>query len=150
MADARVWGGGIYENDIFYDLCDEMGILVWQDFMFACGSYPTYPALLKSIEQEARYSCQRLRDHPSIALYCGSNEDYQIQEWYGLEYQDTEDSAEWLKSTFPARYIYEHLLPKIVHQEVPNVAYWACSPYTGSGKDSGDLTKGDVHVWDGQ
>ncbi|KAK6383096.1 hypothetical protein LTS17_003766 [Exophiala oligosperma] len=144
----RVWGGGVYEQDVFYDLCDEMGILVWQDFMFACGSYPTWPGLLQTIEDEAVYNCRRLRHHPSIALLCGSNEDYQIQEWYGLDYQQTDDPQEWLKSTFPARYIYEYLLPKVVAAEVPGTRYWPCSPFTGGGKNSGDLTIGDIHMWD--
>lgn len=127
-----------------------MGILVWQDFMFACGSYPTWPGLLQTIEDEAVYNCRRLRHHPSIALLCGSNEDYQIQEWYGLDYQQTDDPQEWLKSTFPARYIYEYLLPKVVAAEVPGTRYWPCSPYTGGGKNSGDLTIGDIHMWDGK
>jgi hypothetical protein len=81
-----VWGGGIYEEDVFYDICDELGILVWQDFMFGCGSYPTWPSLLESIRNEAVCNVRRLRHHPSIVIYTRNNEDYQIQEWYKLDY----------------------------------------------------------------
>ena len=67
----RVWGGGIYEDDAFYDLCDELGIMVWQDFMFACALYPKDPEFLRSVELEARENVKRLRNHPSIMLYAG-------------------------------------------------------------------------------
>ena len=70
----RVWGGGIYENDVFYDLCDEYGIMIWQDFMFACSMYPAEGALLDNIHQEAVDNVKRLRNHACIALWCGNNE----------------------------------------------------------------------------
>ena len=70
----RVWGGGIYENDVFYDLCDEHGIMIWQDFMFACSMYPAEGALLDNIHQEAVDNVKRLRNHACIALWCGNNE----------------------------------------------------------------------------
>ncbi len=70
----RVWGGGIYEKDLFYDLCDEMGIMVWQDFMFASTGYPA-DTLRDEIIKEADYQIKRLRNHPSITLWCGMNED---------------------------------------------------------------------------
>lgn len=146
----RVWGGGIYEEDVFYDLCDELGLLVWQDFMFACGSYPVWPALLDSITQEAVYNCRRLRHHPSVIIWAGANEDYQIQEEYSLDYQESDDPEVWLKSNFPARYIYEYLLPIVTAQEMPGSIYWPCSPFTGGGKKSSDLTIGDVHQWNGK
>ena len=76
----RVWGGGIYEDDAFYELCDEYGICVWQDFMFACSGYPAYDeAYMQTVEQEAVDNIKRLRDHPSIALWCGNNEIEQMQ-----------------------------------------------------------------------
>ena len=104
----RVWGGGIYEEDIFYDLCDELGILVWQDFMFGCGNYPAFPEILASIEEEATTNLRRIRHHPSIVIFAGNNEDYQVQESYGLKYAyDDKDPQSWLKTDFPARYIYE-------------------------------------------
>jgi len=70
----RVWGGGIYENNIFYDLCDRKGILVWQDFMYACAMYPGDEPFLRNAEKEAEDQLLRLRNHPSIVLFCGNNE----------------------------------------------------------------------------
>jgi beta-mannosidase len=87
----RVWGGGIYEEDVFYDLCDKLGILVWQDFMFGCGSYPTWPELLESIHREATCNIRRLRHHPSIVIYAGNNEDYQVAELHELEYNPNDN-----------------------------------------------------------
>ena len=74
MNTLRVWGGGIYEPDIFYELCDEMGIMVWQDFMFACSMYPAHQEFLASVKREAEYQVKRLKNHPSIILWCGNNE----------------------------------------------------------------------------
>ncbi|KAL2862477.1 beta-mannosidase [Aspergillus lucknowensis] len=143
----RVWGGGIYEDDAFYDACDELGILVWQDFMFACGSYPVWPGLQDSIREEAKQNVRRLRHHPSIVLWAGNNEDYQIQEQYNLNYDyENNDHESWLKGSFPARYYYEYLLPAVVKQEAPAVAYWPSSPFS-NGKNTWDLTVGDVHQW---
>ncbi|PCG94544.1 Glycoside hydrolase, family 2, immunoglobulin-like beta-sandwich [Penicillium occitanis (nom. inval.)] len=143
----RVWGGGIYEDDVFYATCDELGILVWQDFMFGCGNYPTWPELLDSIREEARQNIRRLRDHPSIAIYAGNNEDYQIQEHYKLDYDyDNKDAESWLGGSFPARYIYEHLLPTVCAEEDPSIAYWPSSPFS-NGKHTSDQTCGDIHQW---
>jgi beta-mannosidase len=104
----RVWGGGIWEEDIFYELCDELGILVWQDFMFGCGNYPAFPSILKSIKEECISNVARLRHHPSLVIYAGNNEDYQVQESFGLTYNyEDKDPENWLKTDFPARYIYE-------------------------------------------
>lgn len=104
----RVWGGGIWEEDVFYELCDELGVLCWQDAMFGCGSYPCFPEMLKSIEEECVCQMKRLRHHPSIAIYAGNNEDYQVQEQMGLTYSyEDKDPQSWLKTDFPARYIYE-------------------------------------------
>lgn len=104
----RVWGGGIWEEDIFYELCDELGILVWQDFMFGCGNYPAFPEILRSIQDECIANVARLRHHPSLVIYAGNNEDYQVQESFGLTYNyEDKDPESWLKTDFPARYIYE-------------------------------------------
>ena len=93
----RVWGGGIYEKDIFYDLCDENGILVWQDFMFACNMYPGDSGFIHNVKQEAIQNVKRLRNHPCIALWCGNNEvDEGWKNWgwqKALNYND-KDSAE--------------------------------------------------------
>ncbi|KAI8721490.1 hypothetical protein NCS52_00290500 [Fusarium sp. LHS14.1] len=144
----RVWGGGIYEDDAFLDACDSLGVLIWHDFAFACASYPTYPSFLKSIEEEARQNIRRLRSHPSVVIWAGNNEDYQVQERYKLEYrpEDT-DPYSWLKSTFPARYIYESLLPKLVQEEDPSCIYHPGSPW-GDGRISSDPSVGDIHQWD--
>lgn len=144
----RVWGGGIYEDDAFFDACDEMGILVWQDFCFACGNYPTYQSFRSSVEDEARQNVRRLRNHPSLVIWAGSNEDYQVQERYNLEYNyEDKDPNSWLKTDFPARYYYEYLLPKIVAEEHKNATYHPTSPW-GDGKRTDNPTFGDIHQWD--
>lgn len=155
----RVWGGGVYEHAAFYDACDALGILVWQDFMFACASYPTYPSFLDSVSREARHNIRRLRHHPSVVLWCGNNEDYQLIERYNLSYDFADkDHAHWLSSTFPARYIYEHLLPSILATECPSgsggggssALYHPGSPW-GNGTSTTlkvDGSVGDVHVWE--
>ena len=144
----RIWGGGIYEDEIFFSVCDELGILVWQDFGFACGSYPTYPSFLESVEKEVRQNLRRLRSHPSLIIWAGNNEDYQVQERYNLEYRFDEDKdpESWLKSSFPARFIYEFLLPKVISEEHPSVIYHPGSPW-GGGKHTDDPTMGDIHQW---
>ncbi|RKL00587.1 Beta-mannosidase B [Fusarium oxysporum] len=142
----RVWGGGIYEEDVFYDACDEFGILVWQDFMFACGNYPAWPDLRKSIDREARANIKRLRHHPSIVLWAGNNEDYQLRESENLTYDfDDHDPESWLKTDFPARYIYEKLLPDACKDLHPNAVYHIASPW--GGKVTTDPTIGDIHQW---
>ena len=146
----RIWGGGIYEDDSFFDACDELGVLVWHDFQFACASYPCYPSFLKSVELEARQNLQRLRWHPSIVIWAGNNEDYQVQERYKLDYDfQNKDPDSWLKSTFPARYIYEHLLPNIVKDEDAFMIYHPSSPW-GDGKPTADPTVGDIHQWNSE
>lgn len=145
----RVWGGGIYEDAAFYEACDELGVLVWQDFMFGCGNYPTWPSLLESIREEAIYNVQRLRHHPSIVIWVGNNEDYQVQESEGLTYNYEDKNPEsWLKTNFPARYIYEKLLPEVVAENSPSTFYHPGSPW-GDGKKSSDTTVGDMHQWNG-
>lgn len=124
--------------------------MVWQDFMFGCGNYPTWPAMLKSVKQEAIDNVSRLRHHPSIVLYAGNNEDYQVQEQSGLTYNyEDKDREHWLKTDFPARYIYEHLLPSIVRDYSPSVFYHPGSPW-GDGKITSDPTVGDLHQWNGK
>ncbi|KAL4930395.1 beta-mannosidase [Aspergillus undulatus] len=143
----RVWGGGIYENESFYQACDEVGVMVWQDFMFGCGNYPTWPEILESIEKEAEYNLRRLRHHPSIVIWVGNNEDYQVQEQQGLTYNyEDKDPQSWLKTNFPARYIYEHLLPNAVKKIIPSTFYHPGSPW-GDGKMTSDPTVGDMHQW---
>jgi beta-mannosidase len=144
MVMLRVWGGGIYEEDIFYDLCDEMGILVWQDFMFACGMYPAHPEFLQSVRAEAEAAVRRLRHHVSIALWCGNNEDYQIAQ--SLSAYQRDFNGDFVNSSFPAREIYERLLPEVCTQLDPTREYWRGSPYGGA--DVFDHSVGDRHTWD--
>ncbi|KAF2124870.1 glycoside hydrolase family 2 protein [Dothidotthia symphoricarpi CBS 119687] len=143
----RIWGGGIWEEDIFYDICDELGVLVWQDFMFGCGNYPAFPSILKSIKEECVANVARLRHHPSIIIYAGNNEDYQVQESFDLTYNyEDKDPESWLKTDFPARYIYEKLLPEVVAAESPHVPYHPGSPW-GDGLKTSTTTVGDMHQW---
>ncbi|GFP60057.1 beta-mannosidase B [Trichoderma asperellum] len=142
----RIWGGGVYEDENLLDACDENGILVWVDFPFACGSYPCWPEMLQSIDREARENVKILRHHPSIVIYAGNNEDYQYQESEGLTYDpEDKDPQSWLKTDFPARYIYEHLLVQVCKDLVPETYYHYGSPW--GGKSSGDPTVGDIHQW---
>lgn len=139
----RVWAGGIYEAEALYDACDEKGILVWQDFMFGCGLYPSYPKINDSIKVEAEQAVARLRTHPSVVIFAGNNEDYQVAENMGVvDYDD--NSGDYMHTKFPGRHIYEVLLPEVV-KRCSTIFYWPSSPY--GGKTSGDLTVGDVHQW---
>ena len=92
----RVWGGGIYESDLFYELCDEHGILIWQDFMFACSFYPGDDAFVENVKQEAIDNVKRLRNHASIALWCGNNEiETAWRNWGAGGWQATNDPRNW-------------------------------------------------------
>ncbi|GJN70221.1 beta-mannosidase B [Purpureocillium lilacinum] len=142
----RVWGGGIYEDQAFYDACDEMGILVWQDFMFGCGNYPAYPEILESIDREARVNVKMLRHHPCLVIWAGNNEDYQFAEQEGLKYDPSDMNPDnWLKTDFPARYIYEKLLPDVCKDLIPDTYYHPGSPWGGN--HTTDPTAGDIHQW---
>ncbi|KAG8871660.1 hypothetical protein FRB97_008399 [Tulasnella sp. 331] len=144
----RIWGGGIYEMDIFYDTCDELGILVWQDSMFGCGQYPAYDDYLRRVELETEQNVKRLRHHPSIVIWAGNNEDYQVAESYNLEldYNDEDPKTDFRKTNFPARYIYERTLPDIVGR-FSDIHYHRGSPYSGFGKDTRNREYGDIHQW---
>ncbi len=140
----RVWGGGIYESDVFYDLCDELGLLVWQDFAFACGLYPAHGWFQASVKAEAEAAVRRLRHHPSLALWCGNNEDYQIAESVGAYHAAF--AGDFSQTRFPAREIYERLLPAVCAALDPTRPYWPGSPYGGASVH--DQTVGDRHTWD--
>ncbi len=141
----RVWGGGIYETDLFYDLADEHGILLWQDFMFANGMYPGDPAFLNSVRAEAVDQVRRLRGHPSLALWCGNNEmDEGWQRWgWARAYASPEDSAA-VRKAYEA--LFYGVLPDVVSREDPTRAYWPSSPMLGWG-DPESLNRGDSHYW---
>ncbi len=144
MLMLRVWGGGIYEEDQFYDLCDELGLLVWQDFMFACGIYPALDWFQESVKAEVTATLKRLRHHVSLVLWCGNNEDYMIANSLGA--YDSTLEGDFSQTKFPARQIYEHLLPEICADLDPSRPYWPGSPY--GGPDSSSQTIGDRHTWD--
>ena len=143
MAMIRVWGGGIYEDDVFYDLCDQLGLLVWQDFMFACGIYPAHPSFLEGVALEATANIQRLRHHACLAIWTGNNEDYQIAHSHGLYDPSAAPAA---NSSFPARVIYEQLLAGLVAQHDPQRPYRPGSPWGGADPD--DQLRGDRHTWE--
>ena len=140
----RVWGGGVYEADFFYQLCDVKGILVWQDFMFACAMYPGDEAFLENIKQEAIENVKRLRQHPSIALWCGNNEN--SEGWYrwGWKNGKTEAQQEEIWEGYYA--VFNHILPRVVDSLNPSVSYWETSPKFGRGDDRYQF-EGDAHDW---
>ncbi|KAG5661330.1 hypothetical protein KAF25_005452 [Fusarium avenaceum] len=143
----RVWGGGIVESDEFYDICDREGILVWQDFLYACGNYPAPPDFVANVKVEAEQQVKRVGHHASLALWCGNNEDYMCADGdrcWEVDYSDT--TGPWDKTTFPAREIYERTLPAVINASETDVPYWISSPYGGS--FSNDTTVGDTHCWD--
>lgn len=131
----RVWGGGLYEKPAFYELCDELGILVWQDFMFSCAPYPEDEEFLAEVEREARAVVTRLNNHPSIALWCGNNENQWLDEL-----------RTWQQPRqVPGATIYHDILPKVVAELDPARPYWPGSPYGGN--DYNSMEDGDRHNW---
>jgi beta-mannosidase len=141
----RIWGGGIYEEDLFYDLADEEGILIWQDFMFANGMYPGDSAFLANVRDEATYQLRRLRGHPSIALWCGNNEmEEGWQRWGWARAYDTPEDSSAVREAYEA--IFHQTLPQAVAREDPSRRYWPSSPSLGWG-DPESLNRGDSHYW---
>ncbi|WP_439152240.1 beta-mannosidase [Winogradskyella sp.] len=139
----RVWGGGIYENDIFYNLCDEKGILVWQDFMFACAMYPGDDDFLENVKQEAVDNIKRLRNHASIAFWCGNNEN--SEGWHRWGWQADRSKAE--KEEIWSHYlkVFDSILPRTVDQ-LTDTDYWESSPKYGRGNPKYKI-EGDAHDW---
>ncbi|MGH9874637.1 MAG: beta-mannosidase [Pyrinomonadaceae bacterium] len=137
----RVWGGGIYESDDFYELCDEMGILVWQDFMFGCSMYPGDQAFLDNVREEAIDNVKRLRNHPSIVIWVGNNEIETAWKHWG-----------W-KDQFPATVwdhymkIFHGVLPEVCQSLDPSRPYWPSSPSSNLEDDPDSQKIGDVHYW---
>jgi beta-mannosidase len=137
----RIWGGGYYPDGRFYDICDELGLVVWQDFMFACSVYELTPEFEKNIRAEAIDNIKRLRHHASLGLWCGNNE---------LEVAHAEG---WYKATPEQRGYYtrmfEEILPEITKKYDPQTFYWPASPSSGGGFDSpNDPNRGDTHFWE--
>ncbi len=142
----RVWGGGTYERDEFYDLCDEQGILVWQDFMFACAMVPGDSAFVENVRQEAIDNVKRLRNHPCIALWCGNNEideawhNWGWQKQYGYSSADSARIWSWYER------IFHDVLPAAVAEHDPQRFYWRSSPQHGWGRAE-SMLEGDSHYW---
>ncbi|MFV0503975.1 MAG: glycosyl hydrolase 2 galactose-binding domain-containing protein [Lachnospirales bacterium] len=137
----RVWGGGYYPNDFFYDICDELGLVVWQDFMFSCAHYKVTDEFEENITMEIKDNVRRIRHHASLGLWCGNNEMEMFTA--DMAYHGTlENKADYIK-------IYEHIIPKILREEDPNTYYWPASPSSGGSfyiPNNEDF--GDTHYWD--
>ncbi|RAK07882.1 beta-mannosidase [Halanaerobium saccharolyticum] len=141
----RVWGGGLYEKDEFYEICDELGLTVWQDFIFACGTYPSFDDdFMANVKIEAEENVKRIRHHASLALWCGNNEIEQgiaAQEWNNEEITMPWDDYQKL---------FDQLLPEVVADHDPQTDYWPGSPHSPKG-DRNDFNNpdwGDAHLWD--
>jgi beta-mannosidase len=142
----RVWGGGVYEDDRFYELCDSLGIYVWQDFMFAGALYPADILFLDNVAQEVRQQVQRLRRHPCIVLWCGNNEIEEAWFNWGWQKQFGYSATDSARLWNDYKKIFHELIPSILKQEDPARPYWPSSPSLGWGRDSA-YKKGDVHYW---
>lgn len=138
----RVWGGGIYPDDYFFELCDEYGLIVWQDFMFACAQYILTDDFIETVSAEIRDNIRRLRHHPSIALWCGNNE----MEWLWMDTQTEGRSKAQMDEYLQ---LFEEIIPPIAAEEDPDRLYWPASPSSGGGFDEPNAeNRGDVHYWD--
>lgn len=137
----RVWGGGYYPDDWFFDICDELGLVVWEDFMFACAVYDLTPEFEANITAEFIDNLKRIRHHASLGLMCGNNEMEQFVK-----------EGNWVSKDSEVRdYIimYERILPQIMKEYAPQVFYWPASPSSGGSFDNPrDENRGDVHYWD--
>ncbi len=142
MNAVRVWGGGYYERDEFYRLCNEKGLLVWQDFMFACAQYPADDEFVASVEAEARYQVRRLSSNPSVALWCGNNElEVGVESWFA----DSED-IDQLEADYDR--LFRETLKEVVAEEDPSRPYWSASPSSGPDRvDPENEQRGDIHYW---
>ena len=137
----RVWGGGIYERDDFYELCDEMGILLWQDFMFGCSLYPGDQAFLDNVRREAVDNVKRLRNHPSIVIWVGNNE---IESgWFHWGWKSQLPASLW----DDYRKIFYGVLPEVCSSLDPSRPYWPSSPSSNLEDDNESQKMGDVHYW---
>lgn len=137
----RVWGGGYYPGDDFWDICDELGLIVWEDFMFACAVYHLTEEFEKNITAEFVDNIKRIRHHASLALWCGNNEMESFVE-SGLWVSRQQERADYIK-------MYEYIIPKVLKEHDPNTFYWPSSPSSGGAFDyPNDPNRGDTHYWD--
>ena len=142
----RVWGGGIYENDAFYNYCDELGLMVWQDFMFACNPYPGDKAFLRNVDSEAMYQIKRLRNHPCIALWCGNNEVHNGLEDWGWQTALGWSDAQYKQLLTDFSKLFEQMLANKVKENHKGVPYISTSPTYGWGHPE-CCTHGCSHYW---
>ena len=145
MNMVRIWGGGTYENNLFYDLADENGILVWQDFMFACTPYPSDPTFLKRVEAEAVYNIRRLRNHASLAMWCGNNEILEALKYWGFEKKFTPEVYQGLMHGYDK--LFRELLPSMVKEFDSDRFYVHSSPYLANWGRPESWGTGDSHNW---
>ena len=139
----RVWGGGYYPSDEFYDLCDEYGILLWQDLMYACNIYDLTPDFAENIAIEAKDNLLRFRNHACLGLICGNNE----LECAWTDWKDAQGHAPSLKRDY--LFQFEFLLADVVKKNAPDAFYWSSSPSSGGSFDNPcDENRGDCHYWD--
>lgn len=137
----RVWGGGYYPEDWFYDACDELGLIVWQDFMFACAVYDLSEAFEENIIAEFKDNIKRLRHHASLGLWCGNNE-MELFVKQGEWVNSPKEQSDYVK-------MYEYILPKVLKEYDPETFYWPASPSSGGCFDEpNDENRGDVHYWE--
>ncbi|MGB1730398.1 MAG: glycoside hydrolase family 2 protein, partial [Crocinitomicaceae bacterium] len=144
----RVWGGGVYEDDRFYELCDSLGLMVWQDFMFACAMYPGDAEFLENVKQEAIDNVKRLQKHPSMALWCGNNEVLAAWKRWGWEQTAIEEQSPEIANKIWQHYdtLFHHILPEVVSEYHRGIDYWASSPSASEGLPE-EYTHGDTHYW---
>lgn len=140
----RVWGGGYYEKDWFYEICDSLGIMVWQDFMFACSMYPGNPAFIENVREEANQQTIRLRNHACLALWCGNNENAEGWARWGWQQNLSNKDKKIIETAYND--VFAELLPEIVFSNHAQINYWESSPRFGRG-DNRSLTEGDCHYW---
>lgn len=142
----RIWGGGVYEDNYLYELCDKNGILIWHDFMFACSTYPADSAFIANIRQEAIDNVVRLRNHCSIALWCGNNECQDVYYGWGGRYDYYKKMGVEELTTKQFKDMYFRTLPEVVEQYGGGIAYRPSSPYAFEDTSS-DGIHGDAHYW---
>ncbi len=136
----RVWGGGYYPDDWFFDICDELGLIVWQDFMFACASYELDDDFERNISAEIQDNVRRIRHHACLGLWCGNNE-METQTLDGAWQPSIKQKCDYIK-------IFEYIIPKILEVEDPVTFYWPSSPSSGGNYDNPwDENRGDTHYW---
>lgn len=141
----RVWGGGIYEDDEFYDEADRNGILIWQDFMFACSSYPHDPLFVGRVESEAEYNIKRLRGHASLAMWCGNNEIYEAMRYWGWQRKYSAEAFAEMERGYNV--LFRELLPKMVERLDGTRFYMHSSPYEANWGRPNSWKTGDSHNW---